>query len=277
MALTVIKSAGTVTSNAQPNITSVGTLTSLAVIGNALFTGANVSLGNVSNLKIEGGTADYVLKTDGTGNLAWAAQTGGGGGGSIAVQDEGSNIVSAANAINFVGTGVLVSNVGGVATVTVSGGGGGGSSVVILDEGTILTNAVASINFSGTGVTATTSGDAVTVTIAVRTSNNGATTSGNITPTADTADLYNILGLTGAITILAPSGTPLDGQRLLLRIKDDGVGARGITWTTVGAGSFRSIGVTLPATTTLGKILYVGCVYNSQDSVWDTVAVTIQS
>ena len=70
-------SAGTVTSNAQPNITSVGTLTSLNVSGNVNFTGPNVSLGNVSNLHITGGNANYVLQTDGSGNLNWVAQTAG--------------------------------------------------------------------------------------------------------------------------------------------------------------------------------------------------------
>jgi hypothetical protein len=35
----------------------------------------NITIG-VSNLKISGGTADYVLKTDGAGNLSWTAQSG---------------------------------------------------------------------------------------------------------------------------------------------------------------------------------------------------------
>jgi hypothetical protein len=47
----------------------------LSVTGNVSFTGLNVSLGNVSNLHIGGGTADYILKTDGTGNLSWIAQS----------------------------------------------------------------------------------------------------------------------------------------------------------------------------------------------------------
>ena len=68
-------SAGTVTTNAQPNITLVGTLTSLSVSGNVDFYGANVSLGNVSNLHITGGTSGYFLTTDGSGSLSWAAQT----------------------------------------------------------------------------------------------------------------------------------------------------------------------------------------------------------
>jgi hypothetical protein len=57
---------------AQPNITSVGTLTSLAVTGNL-----NVDVGT---MKISGGTNGYVLQTDGLGNLSWTSQTGGNGG-----------------------------------------------------------------------------------------------------------------------------------------------------------------------------------------------------
>jgi hypothetical protein len=33
---------------------------------------SNVTLGNVSNLHISGGTANYLLSTDGSGNLSWA-------------------------------------------------------------------------------------------------------------------------------------------------------------------------------------------------------------
>jgi hypothetical protein len=67
--------ANTVTTNAQPNITSLGTLTSLNVSGNVSFTGANVSLGNIANLYIPGGNASQFLQTDGAGNLVWADAT----------------------------------------------------------------------------------------------------------------------------------------------------------------------------------------------------------
>ena len=49
----------------------------LNTTGNVTFTGANISLGNVGNVKITGGTANYVLTTDGAGNLDWVAQSGG--------------------------------------------------------------------------------------------------------------------------------------------------------------------------------------------------------
>jgi hypothetical protein len=59
--------AGTVTTNAQPNITSVGTLSSLTVSGLKTF-------GNVGTVKITGGDTGYVLSTDGAGNLNWTQQ-----------------------------------------------------------------------------------------------------------------------------------------------------------------------------------------------------------
>jgi hypothetical protein len=52
----------------------------LAGIPTATYNGSNLSLGNVANLKITGGTNGYVLQTDGTGNLDWAAAGAGGNG-----------------------------------------------------------------------------------------------------------------------------------------------------------------------------------------------------
>jgi len=64
--------AGTVTTASQPNITSVGTLTGLVSGGVIDFTStSNVSLGSVSNIKIQGGSSGQYLKTDGAGNVSW--------------------------------------------------------------------------------------------------------------------------------------------------------------------------------------------------------------
>jgi hypothetical protein len=59
--------SGTVYTNSQPNITSVGTLTSLTVNG-------NVNLGNIANIRIAGGTNAQLLSTDGNGNLSFVNQ-----------------------------------------------------------------------------------------------------------------------------------------------------------------------------------------------------------
>lgn len=66
--------AGNVTISSQPNITSLGTLTGLNVAGTS-------NLGPVGNVVISGGTAGYVLSTDGYGSLSWLAQSGGSGNG----------------------------------------------------------------------------------------------------------------------------------------------------------------------------------------------------
>lgn len=97
-------------------------------------------------------------------------------------------------------------------------------------------------------------------------------TTGTITPTADVADQYTVTGATGTLTFAAPSGTPVDGQKLMLRIKDSGV-SRTLNWNAI----YRPFGsITLPAATVAGKWHYVGFVYNAADSKWDAVAFAVQ-
>jgi len=121
---------GTLTTNAQPNITSVGSLTGLTV-SNAtgvvnLTTTANVTLGAVANLHISGGTSGYVLQTDGSGTLSWVAQSGGGSISNISNGNSNVNIPSANGNINFSAVGnanVVVitgtgANISGTANIT---------------------------------------------------------------------------------------------------------------------------------------------------------------
>ena len=116
--ITAATLGGSLTTSAQPNITSVGTLSTLQVTGTTaagnLTTGGttsttsltvttgnanlnsgstlnvkgnanfsispSVNLGSNANVHITGGLNGYVLSTDGTGNLSWVEQGGGGGG-----------------------------------------------------------------------------------------------------------------------------------------------------------------------------------------------------
>lgn len=89
----------------------------------------------------------------------------------------------------------------------------------------------------------------------------------------DACDIFTITAQAEAITSMTTNltGTPVNGQKLIIRIKDDGT-ARAITW---GA-SFASRGATLPTTTTLGKYSYIGLIYNSTASVWDCVAAVTE-
>ena len=45
----------------------------LGGVPNTSYNGTNLTLGNVSNIKITGGSANYALLTDGSGNLSWAS------------------------------------------------------------------------------------------------------------------------------------------------------------------------------------------------------------
>lgn len=57
-------SASTVTSNAQPNINSVGPLANLSVVG-------TTNLGAIANITITGGSNGQVITTNGSGNLSF--------------------------------------------------------------------------------------------------------------------------------------------------------------------------------------------------------------
>ncbi len=104
--------------------------------------------------------------------------------------------------------------------------------------------------------------------------NHGAVTvvaTATLTPTS-AAHQYNITGQNGALTVAAPTGTFADGQSLLIRIKDNGT-ARAISWNAV----FRAVGITLPTTTVISKVLYVGAKWNAAESVFDVIAVGQQA
>jgi hypothetical protein len=90
------------------------------------------------------------------------------------------------------------------------------------------------------------------------------------TPNADTDDEYTVTALAAGATFGAPSGTPTNGQKLIIRVKDNGT-IRALAWN----GIYRAgTSVALPTTTTLSKTLYVGFIYNSTDSKWDLMAYT---
>lgn len=95
------------------------------------------------------------------------------------------------------------------------------------------------------------------------------TSSATPTPTGDRKrnELY-ISSLAVAAEIQAPSGTPANGNIVIIRIKDNET-ARALTYDPI----YRAIGVILPTTTTISKTLYMAGQYNSADSKWDILAV----
>lgn len=66
------------------------------------------------------------------------------------VEDDGTQVVAAPTALNFVGAGVTVTDVSGKANISIPGGG----SVAVKEEGTQVVGAPSALNFVGTAVTA---------------------------------------------------------------------------------------------------------------------------
>lgn len=84
---------------------------------------------------------------------------------------------------------------------------------------------------------------------------------------SDSYDAVTITALAAAITDVNVTGTPTNFQKLIFRIKDNGV-ARAITWGT----DFEAKGVALPTTTVLSKVLTVGFIYDTVTAKWGCVA-----
>lgn len=105
----------------------------------------------------------------------------------------------------------------------------------------------------------------------IRTTNNGGQLSGTFYIDCDIWDQFNVIGITGTIAFGIPTGNPSDGQKLMIRVKDNGT-PRYVGWDTT-LGGFRKVGTTLPTATVAGKTLYVGSIYNAADGYWDVVAV----
>ena len=93
------------------------------------------------------------------------------------------------------------------------------------------------------------------------------TSTTTVTPNADTDDQYNANELGATATIVNPTGTPTNGQRLTLRLVSVNSPTT-ITW----GNAYVGMGIALP--TSLAVSTYIGCIYNSTTSMWDVTAVT---
>ena len=91
-----------------------------------------------------------------------------------------------------------------------------------------------------------------------------------ITPNVGSFDFYVLTAQAVALTINAPAGTPVAGNKLMFSIKDNGT-AQTLTWNA----AFVPVGVDLPLTTVADKVLYVGAIYSGTD--WHVIAVAQES
>jgi hypothetical protein len=215
--------------------------------------------------------------------------------GAVGIKDEGTSITGGVKTINFVGATVTATNSGDDVTVNVSAGTGTVTSVAatvpsflsvagspITTSGTLtitLSGTALPIANGGTGAT-TLAGASIATYTGTETLTNkridprvtSAASASSLTPDISASDVYAYTALAAGLTINAPTGTPLDGDKLIFRLLDNGT-SRALTWN----GTYTVIGVTLPTATTISKTTYVGCIYNANNTRWDVIAVTTQA
>lgn len=91
------------------------------------------------------------------------------------------------------------------------------------------------------------------------------TTTATLTPDIDSYNYERITGQTGAITVANPTGTPNEGDGLLIEIT--GTAAQAITWGTDYVAKSQ-YGLALPATTVTTQTTFITFVWDSTLSKW---------
>lgn len=156
-------------------------------------------------------------------------------------------------------------NGAGTNTFTLTGNGGviaSTLSATTLSGGTIFSGST-ELSSLLNSATATLTNKRITVRIGTETS------SATSTPTADSVDQWNVTALAVADAFAAPTGTPTDGQNLMIRIRDNGT-ARALTWNAIYEASSD---LALPTTTIINRTLWLGFRYNTVAVRWQLLAV----
>ena len=92
-----------------------------------------------------------------------------------------------------------------------------------------------------------------------------------IPPDIDHYDFLDIHDQAVGVLFENPIGTPGNGQKLIIRLSDNGT-PQSISWGT----SYVPAGIALPATTIAGKWMHMGFVYNPTLGQWMLVAFLSQ-
>lgn len=226
-------------------------------------TGVVTAVGNAVN------TSGGLVTQSGT-LTASAVLLGGGSGTAIASTTTGTGVVTAVgNAVNT--SGGLVTQSGTLAASALLLGGGSGTAISSTTTGSGVVTALGNAA-NATGGFATINGAATLTNKRIDPRVSSTTSTSSITPDISSYDQYCVTAQAATLTINAPIGTPVDGDKLIFRILDNGT-SQTLSWNA----TFTAIGVTLPTATTISKTTYVGCIYNANNTRWDVVAATTQA
>lgn len=232
------------------SVSGTGTVNGISLSGTVTTTG-NITLG--------GALSGVSLTTQVTGTLP--------------VANGGTGLTSGTSGgiLAFTATGTIASSGVLAANALVIGGGAGAAPSTTTTGTGVLTALAANANAAAGVVTGTGTGTLQNKRIDPRVVS--ATTATTLTPDVSAADQYAYTALASGLTINAPTGTPMDGDKLIFRILDNGT-TRALTWNA----TYTVIGTTLPTATIAGKTTYVGCIYNAANTPrWDVIAVTTQA
>lgn len=95
------------------------------------------------------------------------------------------------------------------------------------------------------------------------------TSTATLTPDMSLYDVYEITAQAATLAFANPIGTPVAGNKMIIRIKDNGT-TRTLSFT--GTQYRASSDLSFPTATTVGKTLYLGFIYNVADTKWDLIA-----
>lgn len=170
----------------------------------------------------------------------------------------------------FSASGTIASSAALAASSIVLGGGAGAAPVTTTTGSGVVTALGNAANATG-GFT-TINGTATLTNKRIDPRVSSTTSTASVTPDVSAYDIYAFTAQAATLTINAPIGTPVNGDKLIFRILDNGV-SQTLSWN----GTYTAIGVTIPTATTAGKMTYVGCIYNEANTRWDVIAVTTQA
>lgn len=99
------------------------------------------------------------------------------------------------------------------------------------------------------------------------------TSSATLAPNTDSFNIYELSAQATALTIANPTGTPNDGDVIILRLKDNGT-TRAISY---GTNYTNISGLDTPTTTVVNKWMVFGWMYNLGLTKWQLVTTTVEA
>jgi hypothetical protein len=252
---------------ATGTVTSVGWTGGIVSVATATTTPAFTIAGT------SGGIPYFSSGTTWATSAALAANAivlGGGAGTAPATTTTGTGVVTAiGSSVN--NTNGLVTQTATLAASAILIGGGASTGIASTTTGTGVVTALGNNTNTASGFP-TGSGTATLTNKRIDPRTSSTASTATLTPDISSFDQYSLTAQAVGLTVAAPTGTPVDGNKLIIRILDNGT-AQTISWNA----TYTVIGVTLPTSTTVSKMVYVGCIYNSTNTRWDVVAVTTQA